>query len=133
MGDKAGQIAQHIDQQRAELRENVFELRQKAIRAFDWRSQVDARPVTMIGIAFGGGVLLSMLMNGRPHPRSTNAESATTATSERHGNGFAGPWNQVKGALWALAATKLTHSLNTLVPGFQEEFQKAKAGGRHQV
>ena len=32
-------------------------LKKKATRAVDWRAQIHARPLPMLGLAFGGGVL----------------------------------------------------------------------------
>src|ERR1039457_4370277 len=40
-------------------------------RAVDWRVQFEERPMSMIGLAFGGGVLLSTLIGGRSRSRRT--------------------------------------------------------------
>src|SRR6185436_10413507 len=113
MGIKAELIERHIDRQRGELRDNMAELKQKAAQAFDWRSQVETRPLTMIGIAFVGGVLLSGLMDRR---RAMPHEAETMTASRRHGSALAGSLHQIKGALLALAATKLGSTVDKLLP-----------------
>ena len=65
MGEQSDQIEGHIRDQRNELGEHINELQEKVKRAVDWRVQFEERPMTMIGLAFGGGVLLSTLIGGR--------------------------------------------------------------------
>ena len=65
MGEKADLIERHIQQQRGEFGDNVLELKQKVRRSVDWRVHVEERPLTMLGLAFGAGVLLSVLLDGR--------------------------------------------------------------------
>ena len=55
MGEKAKRIESHIQQQRRECRANLLELKQKVRRSVDWRVQCEERPMTMVGIAVGGG------------------------------------------------------------------------------
>src|SRR5260370_17743847 len=64
MGETPDQIERHIYEKRNELGENIHELQQKVKTAVDWRAQFDRRPMTMMGLAFGGGLLLSMLFRG---------------------------------------------------------------------
>src|SRR5260370_34951811 len=64
MGETPDQIERHIYEKRNELGENIHELQQKVKTAGDWRAQFDRRPMTMMGLAFGGGLLLSMLFRG---------------------------------------------------------------------
>ena len=70
MGEKADRIEQYIEQQRRDCQDNVLELKQRVSRSVDWRAQCEERPLTMIGIAFGGGVLLSTLLGRRSRSRS---------------------------------------------------------------
>ena len=55
MGERADQIEQQINETRNELSENFNELEEKVKSAFDWRTQFEERPVTMMAVAFGGG------------------------------------------------------------------------------
>jgi len=129
MGEKADLIERHIEQQRGEFGNNVLELKQKVRRSVDWRAHVEERPLAMIGLAFGGGVLLSVLLDGRrgyTMPRlSSDAQPAYRAQTT-HGDA----WEILKGAAIGLAATKLKEVVEELLPGFQEEYRKAEAGRR---
>lgn len=72
MGQKAGemssdQIKRDIDRERAYLGKNLEQLDEKLNTALDWRAQVQKNLTTLLAIAFGAGVLLSMLTGGRCH------------------------------------------------------------------
>jgi hypothetical protein len=60
-----GQIKQAIDLERAELGRNLERLQDKVKTTIDWREQFRRNTMTMLGIAFGGGLLLSALFGGR--------------------------------------------------------------------
>jgi len=128
MGEKADRIEQHIQQQRHEFGDNVMELKQKVRRSFDWRAQVEERPLTMVGLAFGGGMVLSALLDGRRGssmpPLSSDAHRAYEAGSQ------GGTWEILRGAVVGLAATKLKDVVEELLPGFQDEYRKAEANKR---
>ena len=70
MGETSEEIAAHIEEQRGELVENVKELERKVKRAVDWKARVQERPLSMLGIAFAGGLLFSFLTRGRGSRRS---------------------------------------------------------------
>jgi hypothetical protein len=134
MGERADRIAEHIEQQHAEIRDNVLELTQKVRRSFDWRAQCEERPMTMIGLAVGGGILLSTLVGGRsrssPEERPYNAPD-WRPDFERNANAgshlVADTWDGFRAALVGLAVTKLKTFVDELLPGFQEEYRKAAA------
>jgi hypothetical protein len=144
MGDKSEYIERHIEQQRRELVDNMVELEERVTRAVNWRSQVEERPMMMVGLAFGGGVLLSALLGGTSRPRnqpgwpafqpempedprvsrrpledsgSTHRERTASAT-----------WENVKEALLGVAVARAGSALELLLPGFHEEYKKAQAG-----
>jgi hypothetical protein len=62
MGEKPDQIAREIEYTRGQLEKNLQELEQKVRDVTDWRKQFDKRPLTIMSIAFGGGLLLSRLI-----------------------------------------------------------------------
>jgi hypothetical protein len=145
VGEKANRIESHIQQQRRECRDNLLELKQKVRRSVDWRVQCEERPMTMVGIAVGGGALLSILIGGRSRSRSEKPSSVdrpihfndapiprpdfeSGASRVYHERNAAGTWEILKGALLGLAATKLQGLVEDLLPGFQEEYRKAEAG-----
>ena len=121
MGDTSKQLVQHLEQQRRELLDNVVELENKVTRAVSWRSHVEQRPMMMVGLAFGGGALLSALLGGprRPLeiPGSAHREPTGSAT-----------WENFKGALLGLALAKAGNAVEDLLPGFREQYHKAEAG-----
>jgi hypothetical protein len=145
VGEKANRIESHIEQQRRECRDNLLELKQKVRRSVDWRVQCEERPMTMVGIAVGGGALLSILMGRRSRSRSDTPSSVdrpghfndapiprpdfeSRTSRVYHDQNAAGTWDILKGALLGLAATKLQGLVEELLPGFQEEYKKAEAG-----
>jgi hypothetical protein len=62
MGQTADQIKQEIDQQREMLGTNLQQLETKVKDTMDWRTQFEQRPMAGIGLAFGAGFLLSVLI-----------------------------------------------------------------------
>lgn len=65
MGQTASQIENHIAAERERLQQNILVLDEKAREAADWRTQFNARPRTMLAVAFGAGILLAKFLTGR--------------------------------------------------------------------
>jgi len=65
MDERADQIEQDIHKTRADLSDNLNELEEKVRSTFDWRTQFQERPMTMLAVAFGGGILASALLPSR--------------------------------------------------------------------
>jgi len=125
MGEKAERIERHIEQQRSEVRDNMLELKQKVRRSFDWRAQVDERPLTMVGLAFGGGFLLSAILSATSsRPDFDRMSSGDYRTSHEPSHG--GTWEILRGAVIGLAATRLKEIVEELIPGFEAEYRKAE-------
>jgi len=59
---KSDRIKRSIELERSELGHNIQKLEKKVKSSMDWRVQFQHHPMTMISLAFGGGVLLSALM-----------------------------------------------------------------------
>lgn len=116
------QIERHIEQTRNELSDNVNELEGRVKNVLNWRAQVEQRPITMMAAAFGGGVLLSAVLPPLRLPRT----SAGWPASTNGGNGGSLPWEALKAALLGVAAAKITSFVEDLLPGFEQEFTKAK-------
>ena len=64
MGERSDQITRQIEETRSDLGSNLQELETKVKDVTDWRKQFQKSPLTMIGIAFGGGILLSRMLGG---------------------------------------------------------------------
>ena len=158
MGEKPDQIERHIRNQRAELTENISELEEKVKGAFDWRTQFQERPAAVLGAAFVGGAILAALLPStssikrrvRARTRAFNDPwtpytnravpqaglSATGAGASRaFSSDYSGSakkasetWDNLKGALMGLAATRVGQFVEELVPGFTEHYRKAASG-----
>ena len=74
MGERTDQIEHQINRTRGELNENFSELEQKVKSAFDWRTQFEERPMTLLAIAFGGGLLASAILPSRGSRRKRHRE-----------------------------------------------------------
>ena len=143
MGETSDQIERRIRETRNNLSLNFNELEEKVKTAVDWRAQFDERPITMIALAFGGGVLLSALLPSGRSSRRRYSEARSTAPSGRNAPGVSiesrptyncdagqtvGTFNALKGALAGVAATRLSGFIEDLLPGFKQEFTTAQTG-----
>lgn len=148
MGEKPDQIERHIYEKRNELGENINELQQKVKTEVDWRTQFDRRPLAMVGIAFGGGLLLSMLIGRsrnshdsastrsrrwrRESEEYTRPEREEWPESERWQSEDKGPsaWDNIRDAVIAIAASKLSRLIEEVVPGFTEQYKSRQSERR---
>ena len=131
MGTTTNQIEQHIQTTREDLGSNIRELEDKVKSVTDWRRQFDNNPMTMIGAALGGGVLLSVMMNGRRRPRYSSPPSdAPHAATDRESRKALQAWDNIKGALIGVAAAQFKNFVGEVVPGFHEHYRKAEARSR---
>lgn len=127
MAGETDQIALHIHQQRRELDANIHALTDRAKCAVDWRAQFELRPMTMLGIAFGGGAVLSLFAGGSRRGASAAPDalalpaSAFATTSRR--------WENVRSALLGVAAARLAGAMERVLPGFEKELKKSVEGG----
>jgi hypothetical protein len=127
MGEQAELIARHIERQHAEVRDDLMELKQAVSRSVDWRAHVQERPLPMVGLAFGGGFLLSTLLGSRSRPDVARMSDDRHAFQE---SAIHETWDTLKRAAIALAATKLKEVVEDVFPGFQDEYQKAEIARR---
>ena len=149
MGEKPGemrsdQIKRTIDWERNDLGRNIQQLEHKVKTTMDWRAQFQKNPMTMIGVAFGGGVLLSTVLGGH-HPsrpgrqrweRGTTGESDYRDTSRHERDPSQGTtyqkqkaldmWDNIKGAVIGIAATRFRTFLDQAIPGFAEQYKKTE-------
>lgn len=146
MGQTASQIENHIDVQREDLSSNLRELENKVKAVADWRHQFENRPLVFIGAAFGGGLLLAKAIGSsggrsRRHysygfpspspavaeahsiPRTPRAPSPSMDTAMR-------AWENIKGALVGVAATRVKDYVEEVLPGFSQQYQQAESQHR---
>jgi hypothetical protein len=136
MGETSDQIVRQIRDTRHDLGDNINELEDKVKTAMSWRTQFEEHPGTMLGAAFAGGALLAGLLPSlggshdgpsrgdwsTPNARAVKNRDTTPAEPKRQSETL----SAVKIALIGLAANRLTNYINELLPGFEQEFSKAR-------
>jgi hypothetical protein len=145
MGERTDQIERHIHDTRNELGEHIDELQRKVKTTFDWRIQFQQRPWVLMGAAFGGGLLVSMMI---PKRRSSSRERHRNWRPERvreegrrleYGPQRSGPalanktssvWDNIRAALLSTGVTRLTSFIEEVLPGFQEQFRNKQTERR---
>jgi len=141
MGEKTDEIERYIREQRQELGQNISELQRKVKDTFDWRAQFEKHPVAMLGIALGGGLLLSGIVGSKHRISSSsriterpgwdakpNVPSGTRAAHPAADEKKSESWQQIKTALIAVGAMKLGNLIDSVLPGFGHEYSKARGG-----
>jgi hypothetical protein len=133
MGQATSQIEAHIEDTRADLGSNLHELERKVKSVTDWKQHFQTNPMTLLGVAFGGGILLATMLGGRKSSRRGERGSSSPATgTEPHAgtdhqkHKALETWDNIKGALIGVAATRFKDFVGEVVPGFHEHFQRTE-------
>lgn len=129
MGQTTHQIEAHIEDTRKDLGSNLHELEQKVKSVTDWKQHFQRNPMTMLGVALGGGILLATMLGGRKKRRGERSLSSHVephAGTEQQKHKALETWDNIKGALIGVAATRFKDFVGEIVPGFQEQFQGAE-------
>jgi hypothetical protein len=130
MGEKSNQIERRIIAERGQLGENLNELQSRVEEATDWRFQFQKRPMLMMGVALGGGLLLAGVTRGRSRSRREYSERRVdiphehSRGTELQKNKALETFDTIKGAMIGVAANTFKDLLAQLVPGFHEQFEK---------
>jgi hypothetical protein len=147
MGERSDQIERQIEIKRSELSENFNELGEKVRTAINWRAQFQDRPGAMLALAFGGGFFLSALFpsvrSARRNYGSAQPPASSSSAGEHGSFGIRSDGRASKrpsvarenleamsDALMSVALCKATTFIDELVPGFREEFARAKSERR---
>ncbi len=130
MGETTNQITSYIESQRGDLGSNLQELERKVKSVTDWRQQFQNNPMTMLAVAFGGGVLLASMVSGKKR-RYTNLtprerEREPHAGTDQMAHKALETWDNIKGALIGVAATRFKDFVGEVIPGFQEQFRNTE-------
>jgi hypothetical protein len=144
MGERADQIERQINRTRDDLSENFYELEQKVKTTFDWRSQFEERPGTMMAIAFGGGLLLSALLptrrprhqrnNGKNYGPSRNLSGSSSSSPKTNGYGRPSPTVEaITAAVLSLAANRLGGIAGDLLSNLKHELSKSRNRGNYEA
>lgn len=127
MGQATEQIEAHIEQAKEDLGSNLQELEQKVKSVADWKQHVRTNPMTMVGVAFGGGMLLSTIVGSRRTSRNWERRlgpSVPNGQIATKGKGMKA-WRLIKTALAGVAAARVQDFVGQVIPGFQEQYQRA--------
>lgn len=132
MGEKSNQIERQIQAERGELGQHLNELQSKVQEVTDWRAQFQKRPMVMMGVAAGGGLLLASLTGRRSKStRYFSEHGSDVASAHRRGtelqkNKALEAFDTIKGAMIAVAANTFQDFLGQILPGFKEQFHKTE-------
>ena len=145
MGQAASQIENHIENKREDLGSNLRELEDKVKSVTDWHHQFGNRPLVFLGLAFGGGAVVSSMIgrsSGGRRRVSYNPENRAVGTdasprtrrppSPAMQKAYAA-WENVQGALIGIAATKVKDYADGIIPGFADQYRQTEAEHKHQV
>ena len=124
MGETKNQIENQIEDARESLGSNLNELERKVKSVTDWKHYYAKSPMAMVGVAFGAGVLLAAIA-GRKRPRSHESRQLASGI-ERQKNKAMETWDNIKGALVGVAATRVKDYVSEIVPGFHEHYDRAQ-------
>lgn len=130
MGQTTEQIEAHIEHTRDSLGSNLNELEQKVKSITDWKHHFHNKPMTLLGVAFGGGVLMATMLGGRKTrrryanhiPASMESHPATSYQK----NKALETWDNIKGALIGVAASRFKDFVGEVVPGFHSQYQRVE-------
>lgn len=148
MGEKSSEIKHQIDEERRSLGENLSELEDRAKLAVDWRSQVQQRPMTALGVALGAGAIIGALsvrsQSGYGDSEPPRFESHSHLNAEPRVRGLS------ESPFWAARKRKMVDILDTLgdavmaagiakakdfvgsfIPGLNTHLERAEREGRN--
>jgi len=131
MVETTRQIETYIENKREDLGSNLQELEHKLKSVTDWRQQFRNSPMTLVAVAFGGGIVLAGMLGGqRRRPRvaslgDSRGGDGVPSGTDRQKQQALETWDNIKAALIGVAATRFKDFVGEIVPGFDEQFQKA--------
>ena len=130
MGEKSNQIEREIQAERGQLGQNLNDLQSKVQEVTDWRVQFQKRPMLMMGVAVGGGLLLAS-MTGRRTKRERyyaqdreNRGHEQQRGTELQKNKALETFDTIKGAMIGVVANTFQDFLGRTIPGFREQYLK---------
>ena len=133
MVETTAEIAGHIETTREDLGANLDALEQKIKSATDWREYFQSRPMTMVGAAFAGGVVLAMVTGNRGHRGAGTLPAISNGAASKplgpHSQEVVTMIDNVKGALIGMAATRVKDMVGEILPGFRDEFERRQRAG----
>lgn len=128
MGKTTSQIEHQIDCTRDELGSNLHELERKVKSAADWKHHFRNNPGVLLGASFGIGLLCAATLGGGGRRRyyryggPSPEPVAPRPPASKEKKQVLEAWDTIKGALIAVAATRVKEYVGQAVPGFKEQF-----------
>ena len=120
MGQTTHQIEAHIEDTREDLGSNLHELEQKVKSVTDWKQHFRTSPMTMLGGR------KNRLVERRFSSDATEPHAGTDHQKHK----ALETWDNIKGALIGVAATRFKDLVGEVVPGFHEQFQRTEEKAR---
>jgi hypothetical protein len=133
MAETKDPIETHLETTRGDLRSNLEELEDKVKSVTDWRQQFRNNPALMLGLAFGGGMLLAGVLR-RPRRAAEHRLSPAAARGreprrpEGRRTRMRQVWEDIQGALFGAATSKITSTLADVVPGLRDHLRPTPSG-----
>lgn len=127
MGQEPEQIERHIHQTRARLEQNVAELRSRMRSNLDWRVQFRRHPAAWAAAAFGGGLLVSIMLgraleSARLKRRAFSGSLLQQVATGRMSMRAAGPrpsWNEIVDTLIEMGPAQARALFGELLPALR--------------
>lgn len=113
------QLRREIAAERADLHANLALLEDRARELTDWRRQVRNRPFAAVGAAAAGGLLLAMMIDGRP--RSAASEEPDGTDGPRARSRSHPMIERIVSALAVVAAERAFAALGVAMPSLFDE------------
>ena len=128
MGQEPDQIERHIHRTRERLEQNVAELRTRVRSNLNWRVQFRRRPAAFAAAAFGGGLLIAMMIgrsreSARLRRRAfsgTLLEEVATGHKSLRAVGSRPSWNEIVDTLIAMGPAQVRALFRELLPALQQ-------------
>lgn len=128
MGQEPDQIERHIHQTRARLEQNVAELRTRVRANLDWRVQFRKRPAAFAAGAFGGGLLIAMMIGGAVQSARLRRRAFSGTLLQEVAGGREGlrsvasrpSWNEILDTLIAMGPAQVRALFGELLPALQK-------------
>lgn len=128
-------IGLEIDRERELMRSNLAELEDRVRSVIDWRRQFAGHPEAWLTAAFGGGLLLALLVRRPAGSRRVIEYSSSASPVTAHGTQrrreISRAWRTIESALIGVAAAKLKDTIAGVLPGFREQLARREGDGHH--
>jgi hypothetical protein len=126
-------IGQELDRERELMRSNLAELEDRVRSVIDWRRQFAGHPGPWLAAAFGGGLLIALLVRRPAGPLriieySSSAPPAIARDAQRRRE-ISLAWRTIESALIGVAAAKLKDTIAAFLPGFKEQLARREGDG----